>query len=781
MARIQARHTKTTTQGTEARQKAAGNEEGPAWLRPVWLALLLGILVAIGFPKALTGAATFAARDFGLFSLPVAHYQRECFWNGELPFWNPYNYCGLPFLAQWNTMCLYPPALIYLLLPLPWSLNSFCLLHLWFGGLGMCLLAQRWTANPLAAAVAGLVFAFNGLSLNLLMWPSHIATFSWMPWVVLAVEKAWRAGGRKLILAAVAAALQLLAGGPETILFTWMILFGLWGLEFLRGASPAPQTATSTRTTMAARLGLVLLLAVALAAVQLLPFVDLAVHSQRELGFADTAWSMPASGWANFVVPMAFGRVLPDKMFIQVGQQWTSSYYLGCGALLLALLAVWSCRDRRVWFLLGASLAALLCALGGHTFFYPALQKLIPQLTLMTYPVKFVIVFVFAAPLLAAFGVAWTQRARRESTAPVIRREWAAGGLLLGMVGIILLWAWRSPTPHSDFSATLGNGLSRAAFLVATILSLLGLHRARAAKGRGLAGAALLALLWLDVWTHLPQQNPTVARSVFTPGQARVELTLQPPPLLGLSRVMVSPAAKTNLNYLHLEDLETKQIAMRLGFFCDCNLLDDAPKVDGFFSLMPGRFTALFAALYFTPNARLPRLEDFLSVSHITAPGEMTQWETRPTWLPTVTAGQKPVFLDDRATAQRLLEPDFDSRKVVLLPPETEPLVAATRQSEATVSSLHFDRQQVDFAITASEPTLAVLSQTYYHWWRAYVDGQPAPLLQANYAFQAVSVPAGRHQVRLVYQDRTFQIGAIVSAVALLGCGLAWRRLSTPK
>ena len=149
--------------------------------------------------------------------------------------------------------------------------------------------------------------------------------------------------------------------------------------------------------------------------------------------------------------------------------------------------------------------------------------------------------------------------------------------------------------------------------------------------------------------------------------------------------------------------------------------------------------------------------------------------------LPTVTAGQKPVFLDDRATAQRLLEPDFDSRKVVLLPPETEPLVAATRQSEATVSSLHFDRQQVDFAITASEPTLAVLSQTYYHWWRAYVDGQPAPLLQANYAFQAVSVPAGRHQVRLVYQDRTFQIGAIVSAVALLGCGLAWRRLSTPK
>ena len=147
------------------------------------------------FRKSWPGSGTFVARDFGDFSYPVAHYQRECFWHGELPLWNPYNECGTPFLAQWNTMCLYPPALFYLLLPLRWSLGMFCLLHLWFGGLGMYFLAHRWTRNRLAASVAGVVFAFNGLSLNLLMWPSHAATFSWMPWVVLAVEGAWREGG----------------------------------------------------------------------------------------------------------------------------------------------------------------------------------------------------------------------------------------------------------------------------------------------------------------------------------------------------------------------------------------------------------------------------------------------------------------------------------------------------------------------------------------------------------------------------------------------------------
>jgi len=140
---------------------------------------------------------TFVARDFGFFAYPLAHFQRACFWRGEIPFWDPYNNCGVPFLAQWNTMPLYPPSLIYLTLPLEWSLSFFCLLHLWFAGLGMFFLARKWTNNSFAAAFAGIAFSFNGFTLNLLMWPSHMATFAWMPWVVLAVELAGRGADEK--------------------------------------------------------------------------------------------------------------------------------------------------------------------------------------------------------------------------------------------------------------------------------------------------------------------------------------------------------------------------------------------------------------------------------------------------------------------------------------------------------------------------------------------------------------------------------------------------------
>src|SRR5688500_14523438 len=108
---------------------------------PRHFAAVLAGLIFISFPGVLLGFKTFFFRDFGVFSYPLAAYYRDSFWRGELPLWNPLNNAGLPFLAQWNTLVLYPPSLLYLLLPLPWSLNLFCLGHLFLGGISAYFLA----------------------------------------------------------------------------------------------------------------------------------------------------------------------------------------------------------------------------------------------------------------------------------------------------------------------------------------------------------------------------------------------------------------------------------------------------------------------------------------------------------------------------------------------------------------------------------------------------------------------------------------------------------------
>jgi len=195
-----------------------------SWFTAGRFAVLLGLLIMVAFPDIISGAKTFYFRDFGLFGYPNAFYQKQCFWRGEIPLWNPLNNCGQPFLAQWNTLVLYPGALFYLLLPLSWSLAVFCLLHQWWAGLGMFFLARRWTGSAWAASVAGIVFAFNGMTLNSLMGPGHIATLGWMPWVVFWVERAWCEGGKTRVWAIMAGSLQMLAGGPEIVVLTWVIL-----------------------------------------------------------------------------------------------------------------------------------------------------------------------------------------------------------------------------------------------------------------------------------------------------------------------------------------------------------------------------------------------------------------------------------------------------------------------------------------------------------------------------------------------------------------------------
>ena len=193
--------------------------------------LVLALLICVSFPRILLGIESFVFRDYSLFGYPLAHYYRECFWSGEIPLWNPFNNSGLPFLAQWNTMVCYPLSLIYLLLPLPWSLGMFCLVHLFLAGMGMFCLARTWTNNSFVAAMAGVAFAFSGVTLSCLIWPAMTAALAWSPWVLWAVPKAWSSGSKHIVHAAVISALQMLAGGPEVFLFTWITLLALFLCE----------------------------------------------------------------------------------------------------------------------------------------------------------------------------------------------------------------------------------------------------------------------------------------------------------------------------------------------------------------------------------------------------------------------------------------------------------------------------------------------------------------------------------------------------------------------
>jgi hypothetical protein len=278
---------------------------------------------------------------------------------------------------------------------------------------------------------------------------------------------------------------------------------------------------------------------------------------------------------------------------------------------------------------------------------------------------------------------------------------------------------------------------------------------------------------WLDVLTHEPAQNPTVQPWIYQPGLSRTKLNLHPQPELGGSRAMITPTAFMASLRFASHDVQNNYLVNRLVCIANCNLLDDVPKTDGFFSMMPLTSDDVNTLLYSHTNASYPRLEDFMGVSQITAPDKIYQWQSRSNYLPLVTAGQKPLFPDELTTFTALSQTNFDAAKIVYLPPDAKSLVTVTNQTTARVVKSEFGLQTVDADIDAATPSLVVVAQTYYHDWRAYVDGQPVPLLRANHAFQAVQVPAGKHHLLLAYEDAAFRRGAWIALVTWPICLLA--------
>ena len=91
------------------------------------------------------------------------------------------------------------------------------------------------------------------------------------------------------------------------------------------------------------------------------------------------------------------------------------------------------------------------------------------------------------------------------------------------------------------------------------------------------------------------------------------------------------------------------------------------------------------------------------------------------------------------------------------------------------------DGPSLTATVVAPRDGLLVIADPFYPGWTATLDGKPVPILRANFAFQAVPVTAGRHELRLAYRNRWVGVGAAVSlgTLALLLAALAVRSRRT--
>jgi len=432
-------------------------------------------------------------------------------------------------------------------------------------------------------------------------------------------------------------------------------------------------------------------------------------------------------------------------------------------------------RQRRGWLLGALVFGCLILALGNNGLVYAAVKRVFPLLGFMRYPVKFVMLPAALIPLLGAMFIGHCLSVSKPDWLAL--RRWIVGfGAVLLAISAFVIWiAFHYPMRGTDAQLAATSAISRAGFLIVILGSLALLRHIKRPGLEKPARLGVLLLLFLDVMTAGPRPNPSVPRWVYEPNLAGKELHLDPMPRPGTARAMLNAEAESNLSVTQMTNGINDVIYRRLALRGNLNILDDIPKLVGMYPLYFRELGEVLPALYAAPQPPTA-LMDFLSVSYTNVAGKVTEWGFRPTHLPWVSAGQKPVFADGAATLTGLTRADFDPRKTVFLPLETQPLVAVSNSSPVKVSVRRFSPLRIELEVEAAEPAMVVIGQSFYHNWRAYVGGNATRLLRANHAFQALEVPPGRHEVILRYQDRFFYCGALISLASLILWIALWFR-----
>ncbi len=202
---------------------------------------------------------------------PWRKFYADTIKQGELPLWNPFMFCGTPFVGNGMSAVFYPLNLLFVAMPVELAFGWCAWLHLVLAGVFMFGFLRRFVSS-VSALTGAIAFQICGFFVAWLAYLPLLCTAVWLPAALWAYEHS----GEKpfvptTVLAAAALGMALLAGHPQ-IAFYVLWAFGTYAV--LRSL-----VTLSLRHLVTA--SLCLLGGIALGAAQLLPLLEMAKLSQR--------------------------------------------------------------------------------------------------------------------------------------------------------------------------------------------------------------------------------------------------------------------------------------------------------------------------------------------------------------------------------------------------------------------------------------------------------------------------------------------------------------------
>lgn len=685
------------------------------------LALLPALLPILLLLSSIEGRAVPGFRDQSDFFYPASRYTASRLNARQLPLWNPLSGNGEAWAANGQNQIFYPPALFFLLKNGARAVGLFLLFHFLAAYFFFFFLLRARDATLPAAALGSSVFAFSGIAVSFSAFWNHFAGFAWIPAMAWAAQKGLKTRRQKAAFGS-ALALCLLAGSPEAALFGALLSAAIFAFEKQREESRRVEEGYVwvRRPGSFAAAGAV---GVLLGCVTIVPLADLLRGSLPR--FAAEAGGVSLRQCLSLIMAPSRSTLpwLPD------GALYLQTLYLSLPILLLAAAAFGLAergREKIFWLLAAAGALAV---------------SLVDFRVPFRYPAKLAIPVLFCVSLLAASGVDTLRFGSRGRFRRALGLGFFAASLLAGFV-------FSAGRTERGTIAAAGLAFSAACFLESRRI------RALLVWAGILAGAAHLAQaarpLRRDVSLETFRERPKPSRGKVLTSEddllAAWSASVLPDDRERVRRQVDSLEGYTNL----LFGISKARTASAIPSRSSRTFMD---SLFGVPDLNPAAAIAGCGEIRFPDRDHVARVlvERPLSGASFFFNGRLEA--------------------DPKKALSEIYLRRLEWRRTLLVAENSRRLGAESADSRPTVASasLVSERpERLEYSVSLSRPAWFYRPQSFDRWWRATIDGRPAPIVRANGVFSAVAVPAGDHKVVWFYWPWPFFIGAGLSALGFL-------------
>ncbi|HPI03417.1 MAG TPA: YfhO family protein [Candidatus Goldiibacteriota bacterium] len=745
-----------------------------------------------------TSSKIAAWMDFLYYFMPFRELVSASVRAGEVPLWNPYVFCGNPLMANMQSAVFYPLNIFYYLMPFDIAFKVQTTLIFFIAAVFMFKTVKLYGVSDKGAFLSGFLFAF---SFYLTVRTVELADLNTIVWAPAAVyfSLRWLKKGmlHDMFFSSAALSLSFLGGHPQVFMYVYIIFVVLFIYEAKKtvNVKPGPLAGFFLINIMLA--GLIM--------VQMLPTAEFVLNSKRSgHGFSMLNVRQYYVGFeqmVSFFFPFLSEKFGPESSFLN----WMGRIDIGVAALLMFLLAAFKMEDRKFKnFLMVVFTLSLFMVFLGRMPFFEKLYELIPVMKTMRYGSKINVILYFILCLMAGIGF--------DIAAGGDRKKTGKFSFFLNIFAVLLLLVYASASvfrepvlkaykeifmPSADFQGIYDlvedyNYLMRQ-FLVYTaytcaMAALIFVNR----EGFVLKRYAPVLMLFTacgavfsyytagydffqkfeDIKTRTGTINFLLNDSDISSGSLRLlapseigklnnnTQTMDQDKLLYISKDKLSPNVTMPFNILNADGFDSLEIASFVRFRSLLSTADKPWELPVF---------SLFSVKYI---AAVPKISGrYISESFRGETGIYENYNrvSRVNYVPL--SDRIHYTNDNNEIYEGLKRTDFNPLKYLYLEEKARENTSGIPDIKIKDLDVRFKPaglNRLDIKIMAPGPGYAVVNDSYYPGWEAYVNGVKKPLYKANSTFRAVKVEAGENNIQLIFKPVIVTVSFVISTAAAI-------------